>query len=296
VCIVCVNHFAVSKVIVANLHLGIIGFGNIAHELTSILGRALPQKISSVSVLVREGTLTERLDTATVACEKIAEDCFVSDSVSDFANRFDTTEPKIVIECAGHSAVRSHVPALLAKGIDTIVTSVGALANQDLFGALNRAAEENGARIIIPSGAIGALDILSAIKHSEVSSVVYRSRKPPIAWVGTPAEQFVNLDALTQATTFYEGDARSAATDYPKNANVAAALALAGVGFTNTQVQLIADPDVDCNIHEFSIESTAADVAVRIEGKPSPNNPKTSLPTVYSLVREVLNRCQVMVV
>ena len=77
---------------------------------------------------------------------------------------------------------------------------------------------------------------------------------------------------------------------YPKNANVAATLALAGLGFEATRVEMVADPAVSQNIHEYRVTSGAADYAMRIEGKPSPDNPKTSLATVYSVAREVMNR------
>ena len=53
---------------------------------------------------------------------------------------------------------------------------------------------------------------------------------------------------------------------------------------------MVADPTVTQNIHEYRVRSGAADYAMRIEGKPSPDNPKTSLATVYSAAREVMNR------
>ena len=39
------------------------------------------------------------------------------------------------LECAGHSGVAEHVPALLRRGIPAIVTSVGSLADSALVSA-----------------------------------------------------------------------------------------------------------------------------------------------------------------
>ena len=101
-----------------------------------------------------------------------------------------------------------------------------------------------------------------------------------------------DLDALAVETVIFSGNAREAAIQYSKNANVAATLALAGLGFEKTGVRLVADPGVSGNVHEYSVRSAAAEFTVRIEGKPSPDNPKTSVTTVYSVAREIFNRCR----
>ena len=40
-----------------------------------------------------------------------------------------------------------------------------------------------------------------------LTSVRYRSRKPPAAWRGSPAEKLVDLDGLTRRTVLYNGTA-----------------------------------------------------------------------------------------
>jgi len=262
------------------MHLGLIGYGNIARTLLGVLAQERAA-LTGVTVL----TLPEFADAARAGLAGMAMARVVTDAASLIARR-----PDLVVECAGHQAVADHATAVLRAGVETVVVSVGALADDALHGALVQAALAGKSRFTLPAGAIGGVDILSALRPSGIQSVIYSGRKPPLAWAGTPAESLVDLAALTTETVIFEGSARDAATLYPKNANVAATLALAGLGWDRTGVRLIADPGVTRNVHAFSVVSGAADYTIRIEGKPSADNPKTSVTTAYSVAREVLNR------
>jgi len=272
--------------------LALIGFGNIATQLVKSLAEHLPEPFVRIDVLIRPGSSSERIEAITSLCATISNQTRVHTTQASFQQ----CGAALVIECATHQAVADHLVGLLAMGYESIVTSVGALGDASLADRLLEAAEKGGTRLVVPSGAIGALDIVAALKHAGIESLSYRSRKPPATWCGTPAEAALDLGAVDVATAFYDGSARAAVLDYPKNANVAAALALAGIGFERTRVTLIADPDVAGNVHEFDVASVAGSVSVRIEGKASKDNPKTSLPTVYSLVREVMNRVGPLVI
>lgn len=262
--------------------LGLIGYGTIATLALQCLSRELKQPLAKVVCLAKPGG-EDRAQAMLTSCKGLASACEVVSDVAAFAK----AAPDLVIEAAGHNALAQCGPRLLQQGCDFIVTSVGALSDAALEAEL-RAAAEHGGRLIICAGAIGGLDILQAAKLSGALQVTYRSRKAPRAWLGTKAETSVKLATLLHATCFYEGSARGAARDYPQNANVAATLALFGAGFEATQVQLIADPAVNANVHEIEIASACVNVTLRIEGKPSPDNPKTSLTTAYSLTAEVL--------
>lgn len=266
--------------------LGIIGFGSIGKALLATLFRDCPVPLERVTVLVRE---------TGIAAAMLA----VRPYVGVAANRLDVTadaeaffasKPDLVVECAGHGALGTHGVRTLAGGIELIVVSVGALADAALQDALVDAARRGNSRLLLTSGAIGGVDIVAAAKLSGITSLTYTSRKPPAAWAGSPAEKLVDLAALREAVTFYEGTAREAARDYPKNANVAATLALAGPGLDATRVRLIADPASPGNVHEFSLLSSATDVEMRITGRPSEDNPRTSATTAFSVARDVLNR------
>ena len=277
--------------------LGLIGFGNIARTLLGVLEEALPGPLGTLAVLVRPEASRETRRTVTAALGPVlCRSGSAHVSVDAFVEVLGRGGGALVVECAGHGAVRTLVPATLAAGLETVVVSVGALGDEALRRRLRGAAATGRTRLVVPSGAIGALDLVAALRRSGIESVRYRGRKPPAAWRGTPAEAALDLSALDAPTVFYEGDARAAVRDYPANANVAAALSLAGIGFDDTDVTLIADPSVDGNVHEFDVRAAAGNVSVRIEGRASPDNPKTSLPTVYSVAREVLNRIEPLVV
>src|SRR5581483_118116 len=192
-------------------------------------------------------------------------------------------------EVAGQAAVAEHVEKVLRGGIDCLVISVGALADPALFGRLKAAAQAGGSRLLLPAGAIGGIDAIAAMRLGGLSTVRYRSRKPPAAWRGSPAEKVADLDGLKSRTVLYRGTAGEAALLYPQNANVAAAVALAGLGFDATEVELVADPEAPGNVHEIEAEGAGGRFAIQLQGKPSRTNPKTSALAALSVARALLN-------
>ncbi|MCY4287779.1 MAG: aspartate dehydrogenase [Aestuariivita sp.] len=218
-----------------------------------------------------------------VRAEKARPDANHYGSVASLPRDLD-----IVIDCAGHEALRMHGPQILAGGIDLITVSLGALADSALAEELRTAAQRGGAKLHLASGAIGALDCLQAARVGALHSVVYTGRKPPKGWKGSAAELVMDLDALTHgAITHFDGSARDAALRYPKNANVAAAVALAGVGFDKTKVKLIADANATENIHEFTAQGDFGQLQFRVNGSALPDNPRSSALAAMSVVAKI---------
>lgn len=197
--------------------------------------------------------------------------------------------PNIVVECAGQGAVAQYGEAVLRAGIDLMVISTGALADDALRERLVAAAHATARRLVLPAGAIAGIDGLSALRIGGLESVRYISAKPPGAWRGTPAEQAHDLDKISQRTVLYTGPAQDAARLYPKNANLAATVALAGLGLQKTEIQLVADPAVaPYNVGRIEAKSRYGELVVESRGLPAPDNPKTSATTALSLTHAIL--------
>jgi aspartate dehydrogenase len=189
----------------------------------------------------------------------------------------------IVVECAPASTFeRIALPALEA-GCVFVPASVGALLPRMHLVALAR---RTGARIVVPTGALLGLDAVRAVAEGPVDSVVIETRKPPMNLIGAPHLENNHIDVmdLIQPLLVFDGNALDAAAGFPANVNVAAALALAGIGPIRTQVQIWADPGVTRNIHTIRVEAEAARFSMTIENVPSAENPKTGQLTPLSML------------
>jgi len=260
------------------LHVSMVGCGAIGQGVLDLL-KSDPD-VCFDSVIVPE----HAMDKAREAIAPFAPNARVTTHLSADAL------PDLLVECAGHDALAEHVVPALERGIDCLVVSVGALSEPGVAERLEAAARRGNAQVQLLSGAIGAIDALAAARVGGLDAVIYTGRKPPRAWKDTPADQEFDLDALNEPTVIFEGNARDAARLFPKNANVAATLSLAGLGLEHTQVKLLADPTVDENIHHVEARGAFGGFELTMRGKPLAANPKTSALTVFSVVRALGNR------
>ena len=171
----------------------------------------------------------------------------------------------------------------IARGKIFVPSSVGALLPRM---HLVEQAKATGARIIVPTGALLGLDAVRACAEGEVSSITIESRKPPRGLLGAPylEQQKIDVLAMNAPTVVFEGNAFDAAAGFPANVNVAAALALAGIGPQRTTVRIWADPGVDRNIHTIRVEAAAARLTMTVENVPSEANPRTGKLTPLSVL------------
>ena len=249
----------------------IIGYGAITHEIVECLDR-----LGDTGCIVGILDLPERL-------EELTREAAGRFPVVGQLDELMAFGPPMVVECAGHGAVHGCAAEVLASGTDFLMASVGTLAEEEFAHTLTRAAAP-GTRLLIPAGAIAGVDGLLAARTAGLRAVSYSSLKPPKAWVGTPAEDILDLAGTVQASTFFEGTARQAAQQYPQNANVGATVALAGLGLDATQVKLIADPEVTDPLGIIEAEGDFGTFRFEIFAYAAPSNPKTSLLTAHSIV------------
>jgi len=188
------------------------------------------------------------------------------------------------VEAASHDAVREYGEPLLKKGVTLIVLSCGALCDDALRRKLERAAEKSGALLSVPSGGIGGLDALKAACVAGVHEVTIAVTKPPAAWKGIPyVEKLgVDLDGLREPRILFEGPAREGVPHFPANVNIAAVLAMAGIGFDKTRLKVVADPALKYNTHYIDVRGRTGNFSIKLENVPSPENPKTAWLACYS--------------
>lgn len=239
------------------LRLGLIGAGAIGAHVIEFVANELADRVQIPAVLVR----TPRPAAAN------GPD-FLTDPVDFHAGDYD-----VVLEGAGHQAVRDHVIPLLKRGVRVIATSIGAFTDDDLYDQCRRAAEEGNTSLTLASAGIGALDILSGAAIGGLDAVEMTVRKDPSAWYGTAAQDLFDLDAMSEPTVIFEGSAREGASLYPQNVNISAAVALAGIGLDRTRLVIVADPTIETHI--ITVEARGAfgsftfteDVAVAEENR-----------------------------
>ncbi len=303
------------------LKVTLIGFGAIGQSICRrLLGSP---EIRVTHVVVRAARLVE----AQAALDQLCGLAGAVQAVTDVP-----ANATLAMECAGHEALASHVIPALARGTECAVLSVGALAELGLPERLADAATQGSTQVHLLSGAIGGIEALAAARLAGLTEVTYTGRKPPSSWV--PAEVQASLKAASHAASLVasaaapvatatphrvmpavlelnkhfshvgiqqfaiilESSAREAARLYPKNANVAATIALAGLGLDATRVRLISDPNVTENVHEIYAKGAFGEMKIEMRGKPLPDNPKTSALTVLSALRFLNNRANPLVI
>ena len=264
------------------LRVGLIGFGAIGRRLAEAIVAGEAGRCELQAVLVRR---PERI-TPDVA-ERF--DCRVTGDAADFL----ATSMDLVVEVAGHDALKAYAEDVLRQGKDLLVISIGALADQAFEERLRRAAHDYGRRVYLATGAIAALDAISAAAVGGLDAVTHSVRKPPAGLL--EPDEAARVQASGVPELLYEGTAREAAIRFPENVNVAAAIALAGLGLDRSMVRVVADPTVARNTHEIEARGHFGELRGVLQNIPT-ENPKTGRLTAMSIVKALRNLTEPVVV
>ncbi|MDP6612479.1 MAG: aspartate dehydrogenase [Candidatus Hydrothermarchaeota archaeon] len=196
------------------------------------------------------------------------------------------SDAELVVEAASQKAVMDYASQVLKAGKSLLIMSVGALLDEKLYNTLEGIAEERGVKIYLPSGAIGGLDAMRGASIGKIFEVKLVTTKHPRALAGAPylVRKGINIRDIDKKTVIYEGSALEAVKEFPANINVSAALSLAGIGAAKTMVIIVADPGVECNIHEVTAKGDIGSFTMRFENLPSPENTRTSFLAALSAI------------
>ncbi|MBI1777807.1 MAG: aspartate dehydrogenase [Proteobacteria bacterium] len=248
----------------------IAGFGAIGREVARRLDAGIPG-FELVAVAARDVAKAAR-NAATLRRPPRIEPLAALPELAD-----------VIIECVPAAAFVEAVGPALDLG--RIVLTVSAAALLDHPEMVDRAAKSGG-RLILATGALLGLDAVRAAAIGTISSVRMVTAKPPRSLAGAPylKQQGIDVSQLTQPLRVFAGTAREGARAFPANVNVAAALALAGIGPDRTQLEVWADPALTRNTHRIEVEADSARFSMAIENVPSEDNPGTGKITALSLI------------
>ena len=253
-----------------SLTVAVAGLGAVGMPVVQRLAAGIPG-LALVAVAARDAArAAQRLKAASIDVPVLP--------LAELARRAD-----IVVEALPAAQFRAVAePAIDATRI-FVPISVGALL--DHLDLVDRAAA-TGARIIVPTGALLGLDAVRAAAEGAISSVRMITRKPPAGLEGAPylVEHGISLRGLNTPRKVFEGTAREGARGFPANVNVAAALALAGIGPDRTRLEIWADPAIDRNTHSIELEADSVRFRMTIENVPSAENPRTGRLTPLSVI------------
>ncbi len=243
-------------------HVGIAGIGAIGRTVAEALVTGIPgYKLTAISDIIPR----PEFNVPQVTLDQLADHC------------------DLVIECLPPSIVPVLAAPVLKAGKDLIIISSCALL---LHREILEWHKKSTSRIIVPSGALVGLDGINALKEMGILSAKIISTKPPLGFSTAPYVEKNNIDLsiIKNPTRLFAGNALEAAEGFPANVNVAATLSLAGIGPKATQVEIWADPQTQFNSHEIVVESAYSKINARVQNKPDPANPKTSVLAARSII------------
>ncbi|MCM8792615.1 MAG: DUF108 domain-containing protein [Candidatus Omnitrophica bacterium] len=253
------------------IEIGIVGCGAIG----SSLAEALIRKFNREANL--SGVFDIKIERAFELADRLNNKKLVVLTLEDLILR-----SQLIIEATTSSASYDIAFKSISYGKNVMIMSVGGILER--FFELRELAEEKNAKIIIPSGAICGIDALKALSSVNIEKVVLTTRKSPSAFKGNLylIEKNMDLDGIKEDTLLFRGNVFDAVKNFPQNINICALISIAIGNTDKIEVNIIASPKLDSNLHELQVYSGVAKIFVQCENIVHPSNPKTSYLAVLS--------------
>nr|WP_319513878.1 aspartate dehydrogenase domain-containing protein [uncultured Cohaesibacter sp.] len=222
------------------MNIGVIGAGTI--------GRSIIEHISKTANTELAFILDPVADPAHF--KDISADLFVKDPEEALERDVD-----LVIEAAMPAALAELAPKFLKKA-DFCGFSCTALSNHDTEQAILTTSRTNGTRFFLPHGAILALDGIADGRAAIDSVSITTTKSGPS--LGRPADA---------EGVLFEGSTREACSAFPRNVNVHAAVALAGLGFDRTQSRIVAVPGQKTMEHRIDVKGAGLEWTINVSSR-----------------------------
>tara|TARA_B110000116_G_scaffold190004_1_gene165059 strand:+ start:104 stop:904 length:801 start_codon:yes stop_codon:yes gene_type:complete len=261
-------------VVLKKINLAFIGCGAMCKQIISSIIKDMNNKFNI------EFILDNHLDEAKTFCD----DLNISPHISnDFNNLIKSEHIDLVIETASVQSVKDYSLKIVEK-FDLMIASVGALSDDNLYNKLLEKSSFHGSKLLIPHGAIGGLDAISAVKEM-INNISITTTKSPQSLKGSKGFEKYEKYKFIKSKTIFDGTAKKAIELFPKNLNVAVTLSLYGIGTEKTNVVLIVDPKLETNNHSIFVEGDFGQMKFDFSLNQSPTNPKTSALAALSLIK-----------
>ncbi len=265
------------------LRVGVIGLGAIGSRLVEVIAKEFSGE-------ARVDFLCDRKEERVREAKRKWAPRAKSLAWEELVDRTD-----LVIEAASQEVALPVAERALRKNKQVLVLSVGGLLT---WNGLSRVIQKTKGKLWIPSGALAGVDALLAANEGTIRRIMLTTRKPLAGLADAPflRDKKIQLNRIKTPTLIFEGNALQAVRAFPKNINVAATLALAGVGPQRTRVRIFTSPEYRRNQHEVEIEGDFGRIRTEVENLPSRENPRTSALAILSAratLKKILSRVSI---
>lgn len=259
------------------LNIGLIGCGSMGMELADAVYSG---KIGNARITAVFDEVEANMDLLAKTFSPKPNTC------KSFKNFIATQHLELVVECASQKVIYAYGEKIVKAGISILIMSSGALMDPLLFHTLFSESKKSGAKITIPSGAVGGIDALKAVQK-DLDEVTIISTKNPLALSGAPGFRTWEQFEFNKPTIIFDGNANEAVKLFPANVNVAATVSLAGIGSEKTKVKVVADKNAPGNVHEIQANGSFGEFSFKLINRPHPKNIKTSHLAVMAAIESL---------